>query len=443
MRVLIVSANQEHRPDPVVPLGALYVAGAARAAGHEVSLHDCCFDGPGFADPLAATLDRVRPDVIGLSMRNVDDVAWPRAQGWLAYYLDVVAVLRARCPGVPIVLGGAGFTLFPEAWLDALGLDHGVAGEGERAFVQVLDAIAVGATVPRLTRVSIPAGGLSTEPATDLIDLARYFQLGGAANVQTRRGCAFQCSYCTYPELEGRVPRLRDPKAVVEGMERLHRERGIDHFFVVDNVFNVPRRHAAAICDALIERALPIRWTAFVSPWGLGPALLDRMARAGCDSVELGTDAAARETLAALGKPFGVPAIRAAADGCRAAGIRFSQSLILGGPGETLTTLEETFRVIEETDPTAVVAMLGVRLYSETPLGRRALAEGWVDEIGLSPVFYISPAVRDQLEDWATNVMNTHPRWYFPGLVGERMERFLRAVRRQGVKGPLWTLLAR
>ncbi len=439
MRVLIVSANQEHRPDPVVPLGSLYVAGAARAAGHTVAFHDCCFDGPGFVEPLEATLARVKPEVIGLSMRNVDDVAWPRAHGWLGYYTEVMAVLRRA--GVPIVLGGAGFTLFPDPWLDALGATCGVAGEGERAFVGILEAIGRGEPVPRITSVPPGRGDLGGEPALDLVDLARYFHLGGAANVQTRRGCSFTCTYCTYPELEGRRARLRDPAVVVEGMERLHRERGIDHFFLVDNVFNTPRRHAMAICTELIRRELPVRWTAFVSPKGLRPDLLRLMAKAGCDSVELGTDAATPATLAALGKPFGVDAIRAASDGCRAAGIRFSHALILGGPDETPDTLDETFRVIESTDPTAVVAMLGVRLYHSTPLGRRALAEGWVDKIGLEPIFYISPEVRETLEPWARNIMQTNRRWYFPGLVGERTERFLRAVRRQGIKGPLWTLL--
>ena len=439
MRILLVSANQEQRPDPVVPLGTLYVAGAARAAGHLVALHDCCFDGAAFAEPLLATIVRERPDVIGLSMRNVDDVAWPRAHGWLNYYRAVMGVLRNA--GVPIVLGGAGFTLFPEAWMDALDANYGIAGEGERAFVELLGVLSRGEFAPRVTRVPSGSGDISADPALDLVDLDRYFRMGGAANVQTRRGCPFTCTYCTYPELEGRRARLRDPERVVDGIARLYEQRRIDHFFLVDNVFNVPRRHASAICKALIARALPVRWTAFVSPHALPHALLRQMARAGCDSVELGTDAATPATLSALGKPFGVEAIRTAAEGCKAAGIRFSHSLILGGPGETPETLRQTLQIIEDTDPTAVVAMLGVRLYQGTPLGRRALAEGWVQDIGLEPVFYVSPEVQDTLEAWAADVMRKHPRWYFPGLAGERTERFLRAIRRTGVKGPLWTLL--
>ncbi len=166
------------------------------------------------------------------------------------------------------------------------------------------------------------------------------------------------------------------------------------------------------------------------------------MRRAGCEGVELGVDAGTPETLAALGKPFGVDAIQRAAGDLVAAGIPYSMSLILGGPGETPETLEATLRVVNAARPTAVVAMLGVRLYPGTPLARRVKAAGVSQEIGLAPVFYVSPAVEGTLEAWARGVMRTHPHWYFPGLAGERVERFLRAVRRQGVKGPLWTLLA-
>ncbi len=186
MRVFIVSANREQRPDPVVPLGASYVAGAARAAGHDVAFHDCCFDADGDLQALAASVERARPEVIGLAMRNVDDVAWPNAHGWLAEYRAIMGILRRA--GVPVVLGGAGFSLFPGPWLDALGADYGIVGEGERAFVDVLAALARDEAVPRITRSLSRPPDPTIEPAFDLVDLERYFRLGGGANVQTRRG---------------------------------------------------------------------------------------------------------------------------------------------------------------------------------------------------------------------------------------------------------------
>jgi radical SAM superfamily enzyme YgiQ (UPF0313 family) len=455
MRVLLIAANQEHKPDPVVPLGAIQVAASARAAGHAVRLYDACFAGSACHAELAAAVDAFRPEAIGLSLRNVDNVAWPHAVSYLDHYRKLAATARERAPGVPLVLGGSAFTLFPEAFLAALGADYGVVGEGEAAFTGLLADLAAH---KRLTRpvdhgpggdarlIYAPRLALSdafTEPAYDLVDLDRYLKLGGAVNLQTKRGCAFRCAYCTYPQLEGCAVRPRPPASAVDVMERLWKERGVDSFFVVDNTFNVPADHARAFCDELARRRLNLRWTCYCTPAGFTPDLAAAMARSGCASVELGTDAGASATLAALGKSFTPDEIRAASAACREAGLKTCHSLILGGPGETWETLAETVRVIEECRPTAVVAMLGVRLYRDTDLARRAEAEGMLkrEDIGLDPVFYLSETVRDGLEDWARKLVADHPTWFVPGLEGDRRPRTHQRLRQRGVKGPLWEVL--
>ncbi|MCL4729772.1 MAG: cobalamin-dependent protein [Planctomycetes bacterium] len=441
MRVMIVAANQEHKPDPVVPLGAACVAGAARAAGHDVSLYDACFDGDRFADNLARLCDRRRPEVVGLSLRNVDDVAWPAARSFLPHYRRCVEVIRRHAPGAPLILGGSAFTLMPDAYLDALGADHGVAGEGEAAFVGLLAAIAAG-SAPRLVH-GTPAAAMP-EPALDLLDLAAYYRHGGALNVQTRRGCGFHCVYCTYPLLEGTRTRGFDPRRCVNALARACRDAGAGHFFVVDNTFNHPVDHARAFCHELIAGGNNLRWTAYLSPAGLPPDLLPLMARAGCTSVEFGTDAADEATLRGLGKSFSVADVRAVSAGARAAGLKFAHSLILGGPGETPETLRRTVEVMDELEPDAVFAMLGVRLYPGTPLARDLETRGLVapGAIGLEPAFYLSEAVRDDLVAFAAGVAATRPRWFVPGLTGDRYVRFWKRKRLHGARGPLWELMS-
>ncbi|MBU0550207.1 cobalamin-dependent protein [Myxococcota bacterium] len=455
MRVLIVAANQEHTPDPVVPLGAAYIAAAARQAGHVVALYDACFDGAGFAEALRAKALAFAPQVIGLSIRNVDDVAWPQAKSYLPHYLKVVEVLRAAAPSAPLVLGGSAFTLFPEAFIEALGADWGVVGEGERLFVRLLADLEADGDVsqgvydhgasgdPRLLFAPRALRLLELRPAFDLVDLDRYLQEGGAVNLQSKRGCAFKCDFCTYPQLEGTQTRAREVEAVVDEMEALVHERGVDFFFIVDNTFNTPKAHARALCQALIRRDLGVAWTAYATPAGLDAPLCDLMARAGCRSLDLGTDAAHAETLKGLGKSFKVKHIEQAAAACHAAGIRFSHSLILGGPGETMASLEETRRVIEATQPSAVIAILGARVYRHTALARRLIAAGLLrpEEIGVEPLFYIDEAVRDELVPWAESVAARHPRWWFPGLVGAAREALFRRLRARGVRGPLWALM--
>lgn len=440
MRVLMVSANQEHKPDPVVPLGAAWVAAAAEHAGHHVRLFDACFTGERAMALLARNIEASRPDVVGLSLRNIDDVAWPRAHSYLPHYRRLVDVIRGTAPGALLVLGGSAFTLMPELFLRELGADCGVAGEGEAAFIDLLDQFKRRGI--QSLRGEIRRGGAvpGLRPALHLLDLAGYYARGGALNVQTRRGCAFQCSYCTYPALEGTDVRLQGIEGAIGDIERAARDHDARHFFIVDNTFNHPAEHAAAFCEQLIRRDLGVRWTAYMSPAGLKPELLHLMARAGCGSVEYGTDAASPATLAALRKPFTVTDVLLASAWARKAGIRFAHSLILGGPDETPETIRETVRVIESTQPTAVFCMLGVRVYPGTGIAQRAEREGLLlqSEIGIDPVFYISEQVRDSLEDTARQIREAYPNWYFPGLEGERWTRFWRRRRAHGVRGPLW-----
>src|SRR5881296_3346163 len=93
MRVLLVSANQERSPDPVAPLGLCYVATAAADAGHEVSVVDLCFSEDVFADVRSAVATG-RPEAIGVSLRNVDNCAWPDTVSYLPHYRRVVDACR-------------------------------------------------------------------------------------------------------------------------------------------------------------------------------------------------------------------------------------------------------------------------------------------------------------------------------------------------------------
>ncbi|MBK9974333.1 MAG: cobalamin-dependent protein [Planctomycetes bacterium] len=441
MRVLVVAANQEHKPDPVVPLGAACVAAAARDAGHTVALYDACFAGERFESQLQHELRCFRPEVVGLSMRNVDDVAWPAAKSYLPHYRNCVAAIRRAAPGAKLVLGGSAFTLLPGQYLDELAADHGVTGAGEVAFVDLLQQVQAGSG-PRLVQGRWGHG--ASGPALDLLDLGAYYRHGGALNVQTRRGCPFSCAYCTYPLLEGTRPQLLDIDSAIHQLERARRDCGAMHFFVVDNTFNHPASHAVAFCEALLARGIDLRWTAYLSPAKLQPALLHLMARAGCTSVEFGTDAGHAATLAGLDKSFGVHEIRQVSTAARAAGLKFAHSLILGGPGETTETLAATVKLMDELTPDAVFAMLGVRLYPGTPLAQRLAAQGLVGPggIGLQPSFFISEAVSDGLVEFATAVAADRPRWYLPGLHGEKYARFWKRKRTHGARGPLWELMS-
>ncbi|HVM97126.1 MAG TPA: cobalamin-dependent protein, partial [Candidatus Acidoferrales bacterium] len=254
LRVLLISANTEKIPDPVFPLGAAYMAAVARRSGHSVTTLDLCFlDSlqPGLDDALAT-----QPDVVGISLRNLDSSAFPQNTSYIDDYKNLMLALRQRT-AAPIVLGGAGFTVMPSTILEYLGAEVGVVGEGEMIFPWILERLAAReslTTTPAFRCDPVGSGilvsatsrvaqlDLTGTPLRESFDMDVYYERGGALNIQTKRGCYFECVFCSYPLIEGSKVRSRTAASVVDEIEAVRRERGIRHWFFVDNIFNMPIR---------------------------------------------------------------------------------------------------------------------------------------------------------------------------------------------------------
>lgn len=458
MRVLLVSANREHLPDPIFPLGLAYIAAAVARAGHKIEIADLCF-GRHPLDDLRKQVLRFQPDVTGLSLRNVDNAAYPRTIDYLRNHRQVVDVLH-DVSEAPVILGGSGFSILPRAYMQELNGDWGIVGEGERSFVELLDALDRELDPVGITGVVAPANDTSQpkpaplqaqrpehwaqgiRPARDLFDYARYVRRGGTGNVQTKRGCVFKCSYCTYPLLEGKRFRVRDAVDVVDEIEEVQAEYGSHPIFFVDSILNFPRGHIESICEEILRRGLKIRWSCYATPVKLDRRQAKLMANAGCEGIELGTDAVDDEQLARLGKSFNADIAEQANRYCMEAGLRVCQTIIFGAPGETEASVRATCSALRKMRPTAVVAMTGVRLYPDTPLSQSLIEQGRVrqQDIGLLPAFYIDPAVIDFLPGFLIQQAREAGTWVLPGLVEPILPRSQRALRGLGISGPLWRL---
>src|SRR6478672_5217863 len=148
-RVLLVSTNRERQPYPVVPNGLACVASALDAAGHEVQFLDLCFA----KDPTTAARDasrRFNPDVIGVSVRNIDNSDAIALRHYTPEAREVLHSLRGAAPEAKVIAGGAAFGVAPEALFRDLGVDYAVAGDGERASVALVDALSSGRPIEAL-----------------------------------------------------------------------------------------------------------------------------------------------------------------------------------------------------------------------------------------------------------------------------------------------------
>jgi radical SAM superfamily enzyme YgiQ (UPF0313 family) len=454
VRILFVSVNRELTPFPVAPLGVSYVAGVARKRGHEVEVLDLCFS-KCIEHDIRESVRRLHPELIGISIRNVDNLTYPSSVTYLDEIQEAVTALR-RSSQSPIVAGGPGFSIFPERLLDLLRVEFGIIGEGEDTFCLLAQYLSAGGDIPALPNLIRPGEDArcivrqtapitaNGQPARDLLDNATYFELGGMANAQTKRGCSFHCAYCTYPHIEGAALRLRSPAAVVDELREMVEGSKLDEVFFVDDVFNWPPEHALSICEEIMARQLRIKWTCFATPYGMTPEMARAMKRAGCRGVEFGADSASPSILRRLAKPFPQEALRIAARSCRAAGLNAAYYLVFGGPGENAETVAETLAVFDELEPQAVLAFLGLRIYPNTPLHRLALSEGVITEADdlLFPRFYISPGIEPEtLQAVIRSHAEARPKWVVPGLRIRSDPALLAALRRRGHRGPLWTLL--
>jgi anaerobic magnesium-protoporphyrin IX monomethyl ester cyclase len=406
-RVLLVACNQERRPYPVPPLGLCLVA-EALCPEHEVRIFDGMFDAPEALRRLIGDFD---PDYIGLGIRNVEDPVMERPREYLPAVRDRFVQVIRESTRSPLILGGAGYSLFPQEILALLEADYGVIGEGEAAFRQLIEALEAGQPVDGIAGV-VQAGAAPRAPVTrgrcgdsaDIgpshldrwLDFAAYSPRG-TYSIQTKRGCAHRCIYCSYPSIEGSAYRLRNPESIVDELEAVRDRLGAETTFeFVDSILNDPKGHAEAICEELIRRRSKVRLRAMgLNPRGVTPELLSLMKRAGFVQMDCTPDSAAPAVLERLGKGFTVEALERAAEHIRAAAIPTIWFFLFGGPGETEETFDQTMAFIDDhIDAKDMVYMwAGLRVYPNTRLAQEALALGLIspEDSLLQPVFYISP----------------------------------------------------
>ena len=190
------------------------VGEAARRAGHTVQEWDLLHHGePAKLGRFASTHS---PDVIGVSMRNVDNVNSQATRFYLDDYRRTIAALRENS-GAPIVLGGAAFSLFPEELLRGARSRLRHRGRGEEQFRLLVEELS-GARRPteRIRTGEAREAQDEGAPPGRSPELAKhYLEQGGMLNLQVKRGCPWRCAYCSYPLLGGGQLRFRSPRSVV------------------------------------------------------------------------------------------------------------------------------------------------------------------------------------------------------------------------------------
>lgn len=336
---------------PFPSSGFAYIAAALEARGAEVRIHD------EFASPGATLEERLaewRPDVVGLSCLTPS----------LKAVCEAVPEIRAAAPNAKIVVGNLHASIYHREMVESGIADIVVRGEAEETVVDLDACLNDGRDPTGVLGVTFRVDGgvvanpdretpadldALAPPAWRLFDVKKYVTPPVMAErrtflpVSASRGCPFKCTFCAQNVLSPRL-RKRNMDAVAAEIENVHGRFGVDRFWFTDAIFPLNRADAEVFCSGMVKRGLhrKIRWITETRAELVDRELLRMMKEAGLKVLTLGLESGSEKVLAGI-KPGmspdkGARAVAAAA----AEGVLSWGLFIVGMPGETAATIEET-----------------------------------------------------------------------------------------------------
>lgn len=426
MRILLVSPNRASFPYRVTPLGLLYLAAALKRHGHEAILTDLMFSKAPL-DDLSRQLTAFRPNLVGISLRNVDSVA-SKEKSSLSFYAECVETVR-RATRAPLVLGGPGLTAFTETFMDRLRPDYALAGDAIRSFPMLLRKLEQAedpSQVPGLAWFDgdelrqnppdyVQDPGELPHQAIELIDYRQYMRNRAMFGIVTQRGCPHNCIFCDERRICGPGLRFRAVKLVVDEIEHIRQRTGMKYFAFADPAFNCNRAHMVGVLRELLRRGLDIRFQCELNPLNQDEEVVSLLARAGCIGVDFTCDTGSESMSRNLEKGFSPKTALKVAGLYARHEIPYTAGFLLGGPGENRETVAETIAFAEALPgPRVVYFSVGLTIL---PYSNLAAASGEESvckdpDDAMETLFYLSKAFDEECARMVQDACDRNPSFF-------------------------------
>jgi anaerobic magnesium-protoporphyrin IX monomethyl ester cyclase len=411
---------------PTLPLGVAYLAATVREAGHRVQVIDAVGEavdqvlerGPlcwiGLGNP--EIVERIRPDTDVLGVSIMFSHNWPLVR-------ELLALLRAAFPGVPILVGGESATALPELVLCDSPADVVVMGEGEETLLELLEvyeadrspAAVAGIAhrgpdgapcrTPRRNRIreidAIPW------PAWDLFDVRAYAERNFTMGLQIEdtppalpllatRGCPYQCTFCTSPRMWTTAYETRDPRDVVDEIASYVRDYGVRNFPFQDLTAIIKKDWIVAFCRELLDRGLDIHWQlpAGTRSEAVDAEVAELLQRTGMAHMAYAPEAGSLRVRKAVKKRVVAERFFQSVEAACAAGLHVQVFFVMGFPEEETRDLRATLGMI------AKLAWMGVEDVAVSHYMPYPGSEMYDDLLECGKV--------DQSDTWLTAPIQTH-----------------------------------
>ncbi len=271
----------------VPPLGLAYIAAAVESAGCDVHLIDALtaapshhtryFQGYLLGLPLDEIAARIPVGARAVGITCMFTHEWPMV-------VELIRLIKQRRPDLPVVVGGEHVTATPEFSLATSQADVLVLGEGEETAAELFGALTASAPIEGIDGIAFRRGGEIVvnrrrarraaleeiaRPAWHHIDLKAYHEhrfIGGVYSAKitvpmlATRGCPYQCTYCSSPNMWTTKWIPRDPKDVADELEGYVRKYGAGNFPFYDLTAVIRKEWIVAFCREIIDRGLKISW---------------------------------------------------------------------------------------------------------------------------------------------------------------------------------------
>lgn len=361
MRILLINAPEVNlrrqstpttgtlRLSPPLPIG--FLAAILERDGHEVQLLDMNVAGDE-VESFEKLLEDLRPALVGISAMTA---SFPAAARFARLSKEIL-------PRSPVVVGGCHVTFTAAQTLEENpAIDFVVRGEGERTLQELTACVVAGQPLQHVLGLSYRQDGHIVHnpprpfiqdldalpwPARHLMDLPAYNTPGALIS---SRGCPGRCIFCVGRAMGGPRYRHRQPERVVDEMEHLHHEYGLQWLAILDDTFTgSPQRFTLPVCNEIRRRGLKVGFGCESRVDVATPQLIETLYESGCDLLHFGVESGSSRVLAALGKRITLEQVRQAVKCATGLGMDVACSFVLGHPNETQEDAYMTLNFMQE-----------------------------------------------------------------------------------------------
>lgn len=328
--------------------------------------------------------------------------------------LRICNEIKKRDNKVVTVIGGPHISGRPEDCKYPC-IDYGIKGEGEQAFLELLDGLKSREGISKIknliykekeivrvneTRAFVEDLDSLPKPAWDLIELKKYLDPlyfeGPHVGVFTTRGCPYECIFCASKVTWKRRLRHRSLDNILEEFKEIVKEKGIKNLTFYDDQFATKKGRAVDLCDRIINSGLNINYHVQIRADSVTPELAGKLKESGCVYAAVGVETGNEEMLKKIKKRETKAQIKKGIRTLEEVGVPVISSYIIGLPGDTHETIQETLNFAEELDTEQMKFML-LTPVPGTEVYRLAIEKGILDPDNLEQMektnFYDSTAI--------------------------------------------------